>query len=169
MITKILIVVTILIGNFSLAQRVSTANFGPVNYKMTDQQIYSLNPDKLAVFDVNNPDMPEQDININGVNYHVVYYKNLYSKKNEFFSVESEGKELITLSGIKIGSSLDDLWKVYKNNSISYLGTDDNRYFTFYDLENETELIFYLKNNKVWKIKLSYEKGYLNNNIYYQN
>ena len=86
--------------------------------------------------------------------------------------VSSTNSSLSTLSGIKIGSTLSDLWKIYKKYDISVQNifedeeTKSTRVFTINDLDNGCNLDFYLKNNKVVKIALMNESGYLNNNIY---
>ena len=116
--------------------------------------------------------MPEQDIELNGIKYHISYYKNLKTKQFEVYTVSSVSAQLSTLSGIKIGSSLDDLWKAYKKYDISVqdIFEDDEtksvRAFAINDLDNGCTLDFYLKNNKVVKMVLSNESGFLNNNIY---
>ncbi|WP_313304753.1 hypothetical protein [Empedobacter sp.] len=41
------------------------------------------------------------------------------TKQFEVCMVSSVSSKLLTLSGIKVGSSLDDLWKAYKKYDIS--------------------------------------------------
>lgn len=82
--------------------------------------------------------------------------------------VETTSTQIKTLSKIGIGSSLDDLWKAYKNYSISiWKGWDENaeaystteRVFQLQDSDASTVLYFYLKNDKVYKIALNYFEG----------
>ena len=154
------------------AQKVTTSKFGDISYKMTQMHVATLTPDKLAVYDVNNPEMPEHEIEINEIKYHISYYKNLVDKRFDVYEVSSTSSKLSTLSGIKIGSSLDDLWKVYKKYDISVQDIlEDNetksvRTFTINDLDNGCTLNFYLKNNKIVKMALVNESGFLNNYIY---
>lgn len=162
----------LLFTSIMFAQKVTTSKFGDISYEMTQKQVAALTPNKLALYDVNNPEMPEQDIELNGIKYHISYYKNLKTKQFEVYTVSSVSAQLSTLSGIKIGSSLDDLWKAYKKYDISVqdIFEDDEtksvRAFAINDLDNGCTLDFYLKNNKVVKIVLSNESGFLNNNIY---
>ena len=154
-----------------LAQKISTAKFGDIAYNMSQREVASLS-NKLALYDTTNEQMPEQDIVINGIKYHVSYYNNLKKKQFEVYMVSSTNPSLSTLSGIKIGSTLSDLWKIYKKYDISVQNifedeeTKSTRVFTINDLDNGCNLDFYLKNNKVVKIALMNESGYLNNNIY---
>lgn len=155
-----------------LAQKVTTSKFGDISYDMTQAQVAVLNPNKLSVYDINNIEMPEHDIIVNGVKYHISYYKNLKTKQFEVYKVSSLSTKLSTLSGIKIGSTMDELWKYYKKYDISVQNileddeTKSSRVFTINDLDNGCSLEFYLINNKVVKMQLSNESGFLNNNIY---
>ncbi|MFV0305674.1 MAG: hypothetical protein ACK5IC_09375 [Moheibacter sp.] len=85
------------------------------------------------------------------------------------FKIETTSTNIKTLSKVGIGSSIDDLWRVYKNYSISiwkawdsgaekYSETD--RTFQLSDGDTGTALYFHLRNNKVYKISLNYyEEG----------
>jgi hypothetical protein len=154
------------------AQKISTSKFGDISYNMSQKQVAAFSPTKLATYDVNNPELPEEYVAINGVHYHITYYKNMKSKQFEVYMVSSTSDKLSTLSGIKVGSTLDDLWNNYKKYDISIqqVEVDDetksNRMFTINDTDNGCNLGFYLKNNKIVKIVLSNESGYLNNNVY---
>ncbi|MGV0926961.1 hypothetical protein ACTS9K_07250 [Empedobacter sp. ULE_I145] len=101
------------------AQKVTTSKYGDISYEMKQKQVAALTPNQLALYDVNNAEMPEQDIELNGIKYHISYYKNLKTKQFEVCMVSSVSSKLLTLSGIKVGSSLDDLWKAYKKYDIS--------------------------------------------------
>lgn len=156
------------------AQNISTSTFGSIQINMSFEEVSRLNPNQLAVLETTNEDMPVQDITINGIKYHIVYYKNLVNKRTEVYSVTSTARTLKTLSGIKIGSSLKDLWNVYKNYDVSIRNSSDNekgtenatRVFILNDIDNGCYLAFYLSNNLVTRIALVNESGYLNNNIY---
>ena len=162
----------LLFTSIMFAQKVTTSKFGDISYEMTQKQVAALTPNKLALYDVNNPEMPEQDIELNGIKYHISYYKNLKTKQFEVYTVSSVSAQLSTLSGIKIGSTLDDLWRNYKKYDISVqeiLEDDEiksSRVFMINDLDNGCSLVFYLINNKVVKMELSNESGFINNNIY---
>ena len=158
-------------STIGFAQQVSTAKFGDIAYNMSQKAVASLDKKYLATYDVNNPEMPEQDITVNGIKYHVSYYKNLKTKQFEVYMVSSASPKLYTISGIKVGTTSDELWKVYKKYDISVQEvmeddeTKSSRMFSINDIDNGCTLGFYLKNNKVVKMILSNESGYLNNNI----
>lgn len=162
----------LLFTSIMFAQKVTTSKFGDISYEMTQKQVAALTPNKLALYDVNNPEMPEQDIELNGIKYHISYYKNMKTNQFEVYTVSSSDQKLSTLSGIKVGSTLEDLWKSYKKYDISIQeGREDKetkstRVFMVNDIDNGCTLSFYLKNNVVAKMMLSNESGYLNNNIY---
>lgn len=84
------------------------------------------------------------------------------------YEVETTSSAVKTLSKVGVGSSLDDLWKAYKNYSISiWKGWDEKsesystqeRVFQLQDMDASTVLYFYLKNDKVYKISLNYFEG----------
>ncbi len=88
--------------------------------------------------------------------------------KIELFEINTESASLKTLSKIGIGNSIDDLLKAYKNYNISVWATWDEstenystteRVFQLNDYDAGTVLYFYLRNNKVYKITLSFFEG----------
>ncbi|WP_312922640.1 hypothetical protein [Empedobacter brevis] len=160
------------LSSLLFAQKVTTSKFGDIGYTMSQKQVAALTSDKLAVYEVTNKYMPEQDITVHGIKYHISYYKNMKTNQFEVYTVSSSDQKLSTLSGIKVGSTLEDLWKSYKKYDISIQeGREDEetkstRVFMINDIDNGCTLSFYLKNNVVVKMMLSNESGYLNNNIY---
>lgn len=160
------------LSSLLFAQKVTTSKFGEIVYTMSQKQVAALTPDKLAVYEVTNKNMPEQDIIVHGIKYHISYYKNMKTNQFEVYTVSSSNQKISTLSGIKMGSTLEDLWKSYKKYDISIQeGREDEetkstRVFMINDIDNGCTLSFYLKNNVVVKMMLSNESGYLNNNIY---
>lgn len=162
----------LLLSTAVFAQKVTTSKFGDISYEMNQKQVVLLTPDKLAMYEISNVNLPEHTIVVNGIKYHITYYKNLKTKEFEVYQVSSLSPKLATLSGIKIGSTLDDLWKNYKKYDISVQDileddeTKSNRIFTINDLDNGCSLQFYMINNKVVKMELLNELGYLDNNIY---
>lgn len=151
------------------AQQISTTKFGDILRDMNYEQVSNLYSKKNSVLETTNKDMPEQNITVNGVAYNVIYYKNLKTNKLEVYSVSSSSKNLSTLSGIKVGSTLSDLWLKYKKYDITLRNdyeTKTGRVFELNDIDNGSALLFYLVNNKITKIKLVNESAYLNNNIY---
>lgn len=150
-----------------LAQKISTAQFGDIKNTMSFEEVSKLNTRENYIVEKTNEEMLGQHIIINEIPYHVVYYKNLKTKKFEIYSVSSSSKNLSTLSGIKVGSTLSDLWKNYKKYDISVKNDyDSSRVFILNDTDNGSSLVFYLESNKIIKIKLVNESAYLNNNIY---
>ncbi|WP_334125674.1 hypothetical protein [Empedobacter brevis] len=162
----------VVLSSLLLAQKVTTSKFGEIVYTMSQKQVAALTPDKLAVYEVTNKYMPEQDIIVHGIKYHISYYKNMKTNQFEVYTVSSSDQKLSTLSGIKVGSTLEDLWKNYKKYDISIQeGREDEetkstRVFMINDIDNGCTLSFYLKNNVVVKMMLLNESGYLNNNVY---
>lgn len=84
------------------------------------------------------------------------------------YQIETTSSNIKTLSKIGVGSSLDDLWKAYKNYSISVWKSwdsdnekysDNERVFQLQDNDASTVLYFYLRNDKVYKISLNYFEG----------
>lgn len=71
----------LLFTSIIFAQKVTTSKFGDISDEMTQKQVAALTPNKLALYDVNNPEMHEQNIELNGIKYHISYYKNLKTKQ----------------------------------------------------------------------------------------
>lgn len=150
-----LIPLFLLLSIWVTAQKVSTTAFGDIQMTLSDWQVNQLVKDKLLVLDVSEPEMPNQNIQVNGVDYHIIYFKNLRTKKLSIMYVSSESTKLKTLSGIGIGSSVNELWQKYKNYHIAYASNGGNeKTFTLYDHDHQTELQFIVKNQKVTKITL---------------
>lgn len=96
-----------------------------------------------------------------------------YSDENnqtqvQLYEISTRSASVKTLSNIGVGSSLDDLWKAYKNYNVSiwrmwdqktekYSTTD--RVFQLNDHDAGTALYFYLRNDKVYEITLSFSEG----------
>ena len=88
------------------------------------------------------------------------------------FRISTQSTKIKTENGVGVGNTLDELWNAYKNHSISIwkdwakeeLKTKDNfRIFTVQtSLDNESassEISFYLKNNKVYKVEVYLYEG----------
>ncbi|MGB6082932.1 hypothetical protein [Moheibacter sp.] len=88
--------------------------------------------------------------------------------KIQLFEISTQSASVKTLSNIGVGSSLEDLWKAYKNYNISIWRLWDDksekystteRVFQLNDYEAGTALYFYLRNDKIYKITLSFSEG----------
>lgn len=82
--------------------------------------------------------------------------------------LETTSTKIKTLSKLGIGNSIDDLWKAYKNYTVSVWKewdmqtekySETNRIFQLIDTDAGTVLNFFLQNNKVYKITLGYNEG----------
>ena len=92
----------VLCSMVTFAQKISTSKFGDITYNMTQKQVEALNQDKSTASKSADDEMMEQDVVVNGIKYHLRYYKNLKTKQSEVFMVSSTSPKLSTLSGIKI-------------------------------------------------------------------
>ena len=88
------------------------------------------------------------------------------------FRISTQSTKIKTVKGMGVGNTLDELWNTYKNHSISIwkdwakeeLKTKDNfRIFTVQaSLDDDlapSEISFYLKNNKVYKVEVYLYEG----------
>lgn len=83
------------------------------------------------------------------------------------YSVRSKDKTLKTLSGIKVGSTFDELLSKFKDYNIEISDswdddgnrTKNNRIFTINDYDAGTYLVFSLKNGKVTEFYVGYNEG----------
>lgn len=84
------------------------------------------------------------------------------------FQISTTSSKIKTLSKVGVGNTLDELWNVYKNYTISIWNQwdektetyhKDNRVFQLYDNDNGNVLYFDIKNNKVVKISLGMNEG----------
>ena len=84
------------------------------------------------------------------------------------YSITTTTPKIKTLSNVGVGSSLEDLWKAYKNYNISIGNiwdektekyTTTERVFQLNDYEVGTAIYFYLRNDKVYEITVSLHEG----------
>ena len=102
-----------------------------------------------------------------------VYFNPAYDDNGQqldeytLYSVRSKDKTLKTLSGIKVGSTFDELLNKFKDYNIEISDSwDDNgnrtkteRLFTINDYDAGTYLVFTLKNGKVTEFYVSNNEG----------
>jgi hypothetical protein len=106
-----------------------------------------------------------------GVVYEVYFYPT-YDDNGRvddltLYSIRSKDKTLKTTSGIKIGSTFDELLSKFKNYNIEINDSwDDNgirtkteRLFKINDSDSGTYLLFTLKDEKVIEFYISYNEG----------
>lgn len=173
---KILFVIVLFICFFGNAQ-VSTIRMNDIKLGMKLSDFENLTGKKVK-FKVDNHGHPVIPVfvELKGVFYKVTLISdsltNQLSDKFYVYSIESSDPSLKTLSGVKVGSTLDDLYSKYKNYTISIFDGHDGktnqrtkafRYFTLFDKDEETTLKFRLVNNKVVSIEIFYE----NKGLYY--
>lgn len=86
----------------------------------------------------------------------------------ELYEISTTSTAIKTLSKVGVGSSLDDLWKAYKNYSVSIWSTWDEktekystteRVFQLNDNDEGNALYFYLRNGVVYQIILTFFEG----------
>ncbi len=105
-------------------------------------------------------DESETNITLKGIDY-IIEIRSGYLSKTEndtyLSSISTTSKNIKTLSGIGVGSSLDNLWYVYATKYNVLLNKSNNNYreFKIDDNENGVILTFYLSNEIVTKIELS--------------
>lgn len=154
----------------SFGQMISTTKLGDISYQANINEVAAIANLQLIATIEREDNFSELNTDINGIEYQILFYENNVKKVREVFSVSSKDKNLSTLSGIKIGSTLQDLWKNYKKYNIRLFTENvdniDCRVFRILDFENGSYLDFYLKNNRVVEFKLINNQGYYDNYIY---
>lgn len=168
---KIFFIAAFVVGIASQAQ-VSTTRINDVKLGMKLSELEKLIGQKVKV-KLNENGYPDDDVTI--VSKGVTYKVNLIGDGEstslanfKIYTVKSSDSSLKTLSGIKVGSSLDELLSKYKNLNISiYDGYDDKgekrtkafRYFNIEDYDAGTLLQFKLVNDKVVSFDVMYNEG----------
>ncbi|WP_413532557.1 hypothetical protein [Empedobacter brevis] len=153
--TKIAFFGFFLLSIIGFAQ-ISTTRMNELKIGMRPPEILKLlgkNPAAIA-------DEGEMNITLKGINYTIELRSGYLSKtENDTYlsSISTASKNIKTLSGIGIGSSLEDLWKNYSSKYTIFLdkSNDDYREFRIDDKENGTILLFQLRNEIVTKMELN--------------
>lgn len=106
-----------------------------------------------------------------GAEFHLSFIESENEKEQPIYilhQITTKSKNIKTLSNIGIGSSLDDLWKAYRNYSISLWNSWDektekfstkNRTFQLSDHELGSVIYFDLENDKVVEITVTLYEG----------
>lgn len=153
--TKALIFGLLLFSIIGNAQ-ISTTRMNELKIGMRVSEILKLYGNKPAAI----AEGYDIKITVKGIDY-LVSIGNGYLSKNEqdvyINSISTKNKNLKTLSGLGVGSSLEDLWKAYSGKYNVLLSKSDQnmREFKIDDRDNGTLLNFKLKNEIVTEIELN--------------
>lgn len=153
--TKLALIGFIMFSAIGFAQ-ISTMRMNELKIGMRPSEVMKLFGNKpMAIADDN-----ETKISLKGIDYNIEIRSGYLSKtENDTYlsSISTTSKNIKTLSGIGVGSSLEDLWKVYgeKYNVFLNKSLDNYREFRIDDRENGTILLFQLRNEIVTKIELN--------------
>lgn len=153
--TKLILISFLMFSVIGFAQ-ISTMRMNELKIGMRPSEVLKLSGNKpMAIADDN-----ETKIALKGIDYTIEMRSGYLSKtENDTYlsSISTTSKNIKTLSGIGIGSSLDDLWKAYSSKYNVYLDKSNNNYreFKIDDKENGVIMNFNLKNEIVTKIELN--------------
>lgn len=153
--TKLALIGFIMFSAIGFAQ-ISTMRMNELKIGMRPSEMMKLFGNKpMAIADDN-----ETKISLKGIDYNIEIRSGYLSKpENDTYLsyISTTSKNIKTLSGIGVGSSLEDLWKVYgeKYNVFLNKSLDNYREFRIDDRENGTILLFQLRNEIVTKIELN--------------
>lgn len=167
---KIFLLFLICMIQFSFAQ-ISTTRMNEIRIQSTLAEVEATLGQKLEVSKKQDDWLYKTRVNHKGSDFELGFTEFIdenNQSKIELFEITTESASLKTLSKLGIGSSLDDLWVAYKNYNISVWATWDEsiegyskkeRVFQLNDYDAGTVLYFYLRNDKVYKITLSFFEG----------
>ena len=153
--TKIALVGFFLLSIVGFGQ-ISTTRMNELKIGMRPSEVLKLLGKKPAAI----VDEGETKITLKGIDYTIEIRSGYLSKtENDTYlsSISTTSKNIKTLSGIGIGSTLEDLWKAYSSKYNVFLdkSNNNNREFRIDDRENGVILTFSLKNEIVTTIRLS--------------
>lgn len=169
---KIFLMAAFLVG-LCLQAQVSTTRINDIKLGMKLSELEKVIGQKVKM-KLNEYGYPEEPVTVvsKGVTYKVSLTTNgeegANASKLSVYMIKSSDSSLKTLSGIKVGSSLEDLISKYKNLNISIFdGYDDKtdkrtkafRYFNVEDYDTGSLLQFYIVNDKVVSFEVMYNEG----------
>ncbi|WP_313580154.1 hypothetical protein [Chishuiella sp.] len=168
---KLLLITALFISFFGIAQ-VSTTRINDIKLGMKFSELEKLTGQKIKL-KLNEYGYPADDLTIvfKGITYKILLTTNgEEGVANNFYvyRVKSSDSTLKTLSGVKIGSSLDELISKYKDYNISIFdGYDEKtdkrtkalRYFNVEDFDAGSILQFNIVNGKVISFEVTYNEG----------
>lgn len=146
---------------------ISTVRVGPYKINMKQAEAEKIAGKKLKIPTEANEYNGTTLVNYNNETLEITlgeYYENENSAPMTIQSIGTQSPLFSTLSGIKIGSTKDELFNAYKNFSNFSMHpkwNEDGTYsktesfFSINDDTNQTTLTFSIKNGKVSKIELS--------------
>lgn len=161
---NLLLLFAIFISVLSSAQ-VSTTRINDIRLGMSQSELEKVLGKKIKI-PVNTDGYPEDEYTVthNAVTYSLYFW--MLDEGLKISSISSNDASLKTLSGIKKGSTLDELWSKYKNYNLRIYNhwdenglSKDERSFEIMDYDNGSSLGIHLKNNKVTGFSVGYNEG----------
>lgn len=169
---KLKLLLFILLTSIGLSAQVSTTRINDFRLGMPKTQLEKIVGKSINLNIVNDYPSESTHVVFKGIVYEVYFsldYDENGNKQTDYklYSVKAKDKSLKTLSGIGVGSTLDDLIKVYKDYNFEVSDSWDDkgnrtktlRSFSINDYDAGTYLVFTLKNNQVIEFFLSYYEG----------
>lgn len=167
---KIFTLLTLGIFSFGIAQ-ISTTRMNEMRLNNTLQQVEKALGQKLEITKTGDDWLFYVKVSDKGADFTLGFLESINeSNSNELvlYEIKTNSSEIKTLSKLGVGSSIDDLWKAYKNYNISVWQMWDeiedsnsktDRVFNIQDHDAGTSLYFYLRNNKVYEIVIGVYEG----------
>lgn len=167
---KISTLLTLGIFSFGIAQ-ISTTRMNEMRLNNTLQQVEKALGQKLEITKTGDDWLFYVKVTDKGADFTLGFLESINeSNSNELvlYEIKTNSSEIKTLSKLGVGSSIDDLWKAYKNYNISVWQMWDeiedsnsktDRVFNIQDHDAGTSLYFYLRNNKVYEIVIGINEG----------
>lgn len=167
---KIFTLLTLGIFSFGIAQ-ISTTRMNEMRLNNTLQQVEKALGQKLEITKTGDDWLFYVKVTDKGADFTLGFLESINeSNSNELvlYEIKTNSSEIKTLSKLGVGSSIDDLWKAYKNYNISVWQMWDeiedsnsktDRVFNIQDHDAGTSLYFYLRNNKVYEIVIGVYEG----------
>ncbi|MET3732432.1 hypothetical protein [Moheibacter stercoris] len=167
---KIFTLLTLGIFSFGIAQ-ISTTRMNEMRLNNTLQQVEKALGKKLEITKTGDDWLFYVKVSEKGADFTLGFLESINesnSKELVLYEIKTNSSEIKTLSKLGVGSSIDDLWKAYKNYNISVWQMWDeiedsnsktDRVFNIQDHDAGTSLYFYLRNNKVYEIVIGVYEG----------
>lgn len=167
---KISTLLTLGIFSFGIAQ-ISTTRMNEMRLNNTLQQVEKALGQKLEITKTGDDWLFYVKVTDKGADFTLGFLESINeSNSNELvlYEIKTNSSEIKTLSKLGVGSSIEDLWKAYKNYNISVWQMWDeiedsnsktDRVFNIQDHDAGTSLYFYLRNNKVYEIVIGINEG----------
>lgn len=167
---KIFTLLTLGIFSFGIAQ-ISTTRMNEMRLNNTLQQVEKALGQKLEITKTGDDWLFYVKVTDKEADFTLGFLESINesnSKELVLYEIKTNSSEIKTLSKLGVGSSIDDLWKAYKNYNISVWQMWDeiedsnsktDRVFNIQDHDAGTSLYFYLRNNKVYEIVIGVYEG----------